>query len=499
MRKYWQFILVFSLIFLGKLSGFFKDILITFYHGVSVVTDAYFLSNSISSVLYMAVYSSIPILLVPLCSRLLVAENGKGSNRELSALLSFFFFVSVCIAVFVFGAAHSLVNIFSGEIEERVKELAVSYLSIMAMTFVLSTLVSFFNSVQTVNKVVIPSYVVPIVNNLFFCVGLYFFSSADEFNKVLMLGILAWSILLVVNYIISRKSFLFERGAAFHLFLDKNFMLLFLPAVIAFYIEQVNGFVGVYFASELGVGAISVFAYSNKLNMIFLSVFLVFLTASLFPRIAAVSARNDQIELYRYLTGCVRLIVIFSIPAVIYMNFYSVEIVRLLFQRGNFMTDDVVKVASVFSVVLLALPFCLVRDVMNRVFFSHGNTLTPVLLSLLALLINFSLSFALYQLYGLVGLAASTVVSTVFNSLFVLFLVQRKIQFDLLTPCLKILALCGVCGGGAYFSLDWLHGAFPNYWLVLFLPFFFVYWISLLLFRIKEARFVTDLLRRRFA
>lgn len=499
MSRYWKFILIFVLILLGKLSGFAKDILITFYHGVSVVTDAYFLSNSISSVLYMAIYSAIPVLIVPLYGRLVANEMRSSINRDLSAAIFFFFLVSVCVATFVFGAAHSLVNLFSGTIDEQVKELAVHYLSIMAITFALSTLVSFFNAIQTVNKIVTPSYAVPIINNSVFCMGLYFFSSVAEFDRILMLGILAWFILLIINYLISRKSFSFEGGAAFAFFTDRKFILLFLPAVIAFYIEQLNGFVGIYFASELGVGAISVFAYSNKLNMIFLSVFLVFLTASLFPRIAAVSARDDQIELFRYLTGCIRLVVMCSIPAVIYMNFYAVEIVGILFQRGNFMIDDVVKVASVFSVVLLALPFCLVRDIMNRVFFSHGNTLTPVLLSLVALAINFSLSYALYQKYGLVGLAASAVVSTVFNSLVVIFLVQRKIKFDLLVPCLKILVLCGTCGVIAYLSLSWLHGAFPDYWLVLFVPFFLVYFICLLISRIKEAWFLIDLLRRRLA
>lgn len=499
MNKYHGVLWVFLLILLGKMSGFLKDVLITFYHGVSVVTDAYFLSSSISSILHAAIYSAIPMLVVPLYSRLLISEGAVRVNRNLSAAISFFFFTSVFIAVFAFGAARSLVDLFSGAIDEQVKELAVGYLSIMAATFGLSTLVSFFNSMQTVNKVVIPSYAVPIVNNSIFCVGLYFFSSAADFDKVLILGVLAWVILLISNYLISRRDFSFQFGETFSFFADRKFILLFLPAVIAFYVEQVNGFVGIYFASELGVGAISVFAYSNKLNMIFLSVFLVFLTASLFPRIAAVSARGDQDELYRYLTGCIRLIVMCSIPAVIYMNFYAVEIVGLLFRRGNFMIDDVIKVASVFSVVLLALPFCLVRDIMNRVFFSHGNTLTPVLLSLAALSINFSLSYTFYQEYGLVGLAASAVVSTIFNSLIVIFLVQRKIKFDLLVPCLRILVICSICGVIAYFLLNWLHGVFSNYWLILFVPFFLVYFSCLLILRVKEARFITELLRRRLA
>ena len=276
MNKRLNFALILSLILLGKLSGFLKDVLITFYHGISVVTDAYFLSSSISSMLYMAIYAAIPVLVVPLYSRLVMNELISRINRDLSAALSFFFLVSICVAFFVFGSAHYLVILFSGTVDEQVNKLAVNYLSIMALTFGLSTLVSFFNSIQTVNKVVIPSYAVPIVNNSVFCMGLYFFSSAADFDKILMLGILAWIILLVINYLISRKSFSFQRSAAFSLFSYRKFILLFLPAVIAFYIEQINGFVGIYFASELGVGAISVFAYSNKLNMIFLSVFLVF-------------------------------------------------------------------------------------------------------------------------------------------------------------------------------------------------------------------------------
>ncbi len=497
MSKHWKFTIIILLIFLGKLSGFAKDILVTFYHGVSVVTDAYFLSSSISSLLYMAIYSAIPVIVVPLYARLVADEARIRIDRDLSAAVVFFFIVSLCVAIYVFYAASFLVSLFSGDINEQVEGLAVNYLSIMAMTFALSTLVSFFNAIQTVNKVVVPSYAMPVINNMVFCMGLFFFSSADEFDKILILGVLAWFVLVVINYFISRKSFSFEFRKALVFFVDSKFILLVLPAVIAFYVEQINSFVGVYFASKLGVGSISVLAYSNKLNLIFLSVFLVFLTASLFPRIAAVLARNDRAELFGYLMGCIRLVVICSVPAVIYMSFYSVEIVGLLFQRGNFLAGDTVKVASVFSVVLLALPFCLVRDIMNRVFFSFGNTFTPVLLSLFALFINFALSYALYQQHGLVGLAFSVVVSTIFNSFLVIFLVERKMKFYLLVPCLKFLAQCCVCGVAAYFLLSWLHVMFFDYWIVLAIPFGLVYFICLLIFRVGEAQSLTELLRRR--
>ncbi|MCQ6258020.1 murein biosynthesis integral membrane protein MurJ [Pseudomonas sp. Q11] len=499
MSRYRSVVVILGLVVLGKATGFLKDLIFTFYYGVSSITDAYFLANSISSVIYMAIYSAIPVLIVPLYSRLMASGCQKSVNAGLSSGIAFFFIISFCITFFVFGCAHLLVTAFSGDVNEQVRDLASVFLAIMALTFVLSTLVSLFNSMQSVNGLVIPSYIVPVVNNVVFCGGLYFYNSAEDFHLVLVLGVIAWFFLVLTNFYIARKYFIFEMQSAFAFFKDKNFIFIFLPAVLSFYIEQVNGFVGVYFATELGLGAISVFAYANKLNLIFLSVFLVFLTASLFPRIAAVAARNDQVELLHYLTSCLRIVIICSFPIVLYMSFYSHEIVDILFQRGKFMDDDVTKVASIFSIVLLALPLCLIRDIMNRVFFSHGNTLTPVFLSLFALTINFSICLVFYKKYGLVALAVAVVVSTVFNCIVAIYLVQKSAPSVLFVSGLKVLMICGIGGAIAYSVLSWLNGMFATYWLVIFIPFIFVYFVCLQIMRVHEIGVVTTHLRNLFS
>lgn len=491
MSKYWGLILVFGLILVGKLSGLLKDLLITFYHGVSTVTDAYFLSNSIASLLYMAVYSAIPILIVPMCSRLIAEQSSVRLRKDLSAGLGFFLAVSICIASLIIIAAEPLVDLFSGAVQQEVRTRAVSYLSIMAWTFALSTLVSFFNSIQTVRKMVLPSYSVPVVNNSVFCAGLYLFSGVEEFSHVLVLGIVAWLVMVLINGWLCKSVFTFSPMAAFDFFKEKRFILLFLPAVLAFYIEQVNGFVGVYFASGLGLGAISVYGYSNKLNLVFLSVFLVFLTASLFPRIAAVVGKEDRESLREYLLMCIRLVVIVGVPGVIYMYYYSSEIVSLIFQRGKFMAEDTLKVSAVFSLVLLALPFSLIRDIMNRVFFSHHDTVTPVLLSLGALVVNFLLCYGLSQQYGLVGVAAAAVVSTVLNCGLAVELVRRRIGGGLWMPCVRIISICVMAGAVSTLLLDYLNSQFTLHWILLCIPFGLVYFLVLLGLGVKEIKFVS--------
>lgn len=496
MNRYGSLILIFGLILLGKATGFLKDLLFTFYYGVSEVTDAYFLANSISSVIYMAIFSAIPIIIVPLYSSLIAEGSQRNINRGISSAFFFFLLISAGVALFVFLTSSSLVDVFSSDMNPRIKEFASLYLSIMALTFIFSTLVAIFNSVQTVNGVSVPSYMVSVVNNIIFCVGLYFFNTVDSFYKVLMLGALSWFVLFLVNGFLTKKYLKLGLDTALAAFADKKFIFIFLPAVFSFYIEQVNGFVGVYFATELGIGAISVFGYANKLNLIFLSVFLVFLTATLFPRIAAVAARNDRQELSDYITSCVRVVIICSFPVVLYMSFYSREIVAMLFHRGKFFSDDVTKVASIFSIVMLALPFCLIRDIMNRVFFSHGNSLTPVVLSLAALVTNSFICYWFYRDYGLSSLAIALVASTILNCLIAVYFVQKKATSYIVTSSIRVLMVCLVSGSLAYSFLKISEGVSANYWQFTFFPFVIIYYVCLQVLHVHEVNMLTSRLSK---
>lgn len=498
MSRYRKWVFIITLIVLGKLSGFLKDVMITFYHGVSPTTDAYFLSGSIVSLMYMAVYSSIPILVVPLATRFRSPELRVVSDKNLTVALSFFLSLSLTLSILVLFTAPYLVDIFARTLDGGTRGLAINYLSIMAVTFALSTIVAFYNAVQTVNNSVIPSYIVPIVNNSFFCIGLLVFNTGDDFYKILVLSVFAWIALLLVNFYAARSWFSFGVRLSFSFLKDKSFLLLLLPAALFFYIEQANSFVGVYYSTKLGVGAISVLAYSNKLSMIFLSVFLVFLTASLFPKIAAIEARGNKDELAVFVLGCARIVMLLGIPVILFMIFYSSEIVSLLFKRGHFLNEDVLRVSSVFSVILLALPFTLVRDIMNRVYFSQNNTLVPVLLSVTALVINVILSYALYRDFALTGLATAVVCSITFNSAFIVLLVQRKISYNLIIPILKIIALCSLAVGCSYFLLTWLDKYWSSCWLLLFVPFSLVYFLVLYLFRVEEVLLIIRLVRKFF-
>lgn len=492
-------LLAFMLILLGKLSGFLKDIIFTYYYGVSDVTDGYFLANSISSLLYIAVYASIPVIVVPLYSRLLTNNDQAQTDRDLTRVMIFFLGTSLVLSSLVTFWSEEIVQVFAAGASEEVRGLANDYLKIMALTFALSTVVGFLNALQSVHKRPLPSYIVPLVNNAIFCFGLMILSASHGLREILYLGVVAWLLLVLVNTWSCRYYFSPSVGGGDSSPGFVSMLGVFAPAAFSFYVEQGNNYVGVYFASRLGDGAISILGYAGKLNLIFLSVFLVFLTATLFPKIARLVADNDRQGLEDYVNLCLRTIFLSAIPIVVFMIFYSRSLVELLFQRGKFSEADAISVAAVLAVILTAVPFALGRDLLNRVFFSRGNTSRPLLISVTALMLNLVFSIFSYQLYGMLGLAWSIVLSTIASFLFATYFVRKDLNIKLVSPNFWTIFVSVCCVIPAVALLVLMDAYVPDFWFLLCLPFASCYFAGLCLCNVREPRLFMQWAQRRIS
>lgn len=490
-------ILAFVLILLGKLSGFVRDIVFTYYYGVSSVTDGYFLANSISSLLYIAVYASIPVIVVPLYSRILADTQNARSDIDLSRSVIFFLCLSLALTVLVIVWSAEIVQVFAAGASNEVRDLSRKYLRIMALTFGLSTIVGFLNALQSVQKRPLPSYIVPLVNNAVFCTGLMLLSDSHSLLEVLLLGVLAWLILALANAWSCRRFFVFRARHSFDSTTFKTLLWAFAPAALTFYLEQSNSYVGVYFASKLGDGAISILGYAGKLNLLFLSVFLVFLTATLFPRIAHFVVSEDHDGLAGYVHLSVRTIFLTALPIVVFMIFYAQPIVELLFQRGKFTETDTDSVAVVLAIILISLPFALGRDLLSRVFFSKGDTSKPLLTSLVALVFNLVLSLVSYEQFGLVGLAWSVSVATLASFVVAAFFLQRNFSIQLIGPNLLTFVAAALCMGPAVGLLFLLNEYLPKLWLLHSVPFAGCYIAGLCLFNVREPKLLVRWALRR--
>lgn len=417
-KKYTPHILLLCLIISGKLTGFLKDLGMTYFLGVSEVTDAFFLATYISSLLYIAIYASIPLVVVPL-----IPEVEEQKVKQKKIIFTIYFLVSLFLTLFVELFSPLLIDFFSSHPNEMVKNKALSYLKVMAWTFPLSTLVAMCNAKQSVRKFTLLVYSVPIVTNLFFILALILIQDKYDFIFVLWAGVASWVLLLIVNFFVE-----YNRNYKFQLNIRLKEVILEFPAALSLifsttlilFIEQFNLYISVYFLSDFGDGAISIYTYANKLNLLILSTSLLVITTNIYPKLAQLNRLKDKTVFINFIIKSIRIIILLAFPFAILSSIYDLDIVKLVFLRGSFQTQDATAVAKIFGWLILALPCFIIRDFLTRANIAYGKEKFVIQSYGLVIAMNISIILLFSKSFGMLSIILGQIASLIFHLILLL-------------------------------------------------------------------------------
>lgn len=413
--------LIFLLV-LGKATGFLKDLGVTYFFGISETTDAFFIATYIASLLYISVYASIPLVLVPLFTK--ASSTISSSKTHTQLVLLIYILLSSVLAVIVISFSDYLIRAFSTHPNPAVNLNAALFLKVMGLSFPISTIVACCNAKQSVRKIVLFAYSVPAVNNLFFITGLLIFNEVEDFINVLWLGNAAWLLLAVIN--LKNEQFCYK--SIFYIDFSikewKYMLFLIFSAAIILFMEQVNVYVGVYFAGSLGDGVLSAYAYANKLNLLVLSTSLLIITTNIYPKLSSYYQEGELKIMAAFLKGGIKYILLLTLPLAIYASMYNAEIVKLVFYRGEFDLDDSVFVSSIFKILILTLPFSIIRDLLIRVHIANGRQYFILFSFVVVILLNIIMCVLIVPIYGLLGIVFSQILSLLIHIMLLLFFLK---------------------------------------------------------------------------
>ena len=131
----------------------------------------------------------------------------------------------------------------------------------------------------------------------------------------------------------------------------------------------------------------------------------------LFPRIAAFATQGDDTGAGKELGLGMVLVVGLTAPILVLAVIAGADIVRLIYARGAFDEASVLATTAVFVPYAFGTVFMGLRELINRVFFSYQNTITPMVIGALASAANLALAFWFSQQLGLPGIGAAAAIS----------------------------------------------------------------------------------------
>jgi putative peptidoglycan lipid II flippase len=238
------------------------------------------------------------------------------------------------------------------------------------------------------------------------------------------------------------------------------------PGTIGLAATQVNVLVNTTLASGEGTGPVSWLGYAFRLMYLPIGLFGVSIATATLPAVSRHITSNDETAARGTIADGLSLMLMLNVPATVGLMVLGVPIVRAIFERGQFAPTDTLNTAAALQFYALGLVGYSVVRIASPTFYALGQNRTPVIVSIVTVLVNAGLNIMLVRVLGFRGLALGTSIAALFNATVLLVLLRRRLagldEGRVLTSFVKISLASAAMGAAALVSerqlTQWMPG-----------------------------------------
>jgi putative peptidoglycan lipid II flippase len=190
-----------------------------------------------------------------------------------------------------------------------------------------------------------------------------------------------------------------------------------LPGLLGAGISQLSIVVNMHFASLLPSGSQSYLYLGDRILELPISLFVVSVGSALLPALSRFWAVQNRQGMSETINHYIRLILFISLPAAIGMFALAQPITETLFLGREFKYSDALATTHIIQIYSLVVIFSAGVRILSQGFYAIQNTWFPAVAGAVALVCHIVFAFVLTNKFGLNGLAASLVCSSLINLL----------------------------------------------------------------------------------
>ncbi len=283
----------------------------------------------------------------------------------------------------------------------------------------------------------------------------------------------------------------------------RSVLSLTLPGIYGTTSHQINVMVSRFLALDFNESGATFIYLANRLVELPLGVFTIAISTVIFPSMAQAIARGKGIEFGETYRKGVSLSMMLTLPAAVGLSMLAPEIVTVLFERGEFRTENSISLSPILIICAIGMPFYAFVSIETRAFYSNKDTTTPVKGSTLALIVNIILSIFLLRLLGRIeALVIASNIAIVVQAAYMHFRLRRldlSLRLaEVMPSMLKYLVGCTVLAI-VVCSLELaLVDARPSIRLAVSVPIGgTAYFIALRILKVREISAISDLFERK--
>ncbi|HTW35360.1 MAG TPA: murein biosynthesis integral membrane protein MurJ [Rhizomicrobium sp.] len=219
-------------------------------------------------------------------------------------------------------------------------------------------------------------------------------------------------------------------------------------------------FIDLVLASYLAAGSRSELYYADRINQLPLGVLGIAIGTVLLPEMSAKLALGDRDGSDRAQNRSAALSLLFTLPFLAAFTVIPQTIMRAVFVRGHFSTEDALLSAAALGAYGIGLPAMALVRVFGPTFYARHDTRTPARVTVAAVVVNIAVKLALVRGagFGIAGLALGTAIGAWVNVGLLVFLARRrdllKFSRDFWRALVPIVLAAAGTAGAAYAAVD---------------------------------------------
>lgn len=427
-------IVVAGLTSVSRVVGLIRDVLISNVLGVSYITDIFIVALRIPNIFRrITAEGAFSSVFIPMFSKKLISNKISAIKFSEDIL-----FMSLVVMILI----TSLLQIFMpfiiyfiafGFADDPTKfNLAINFSRITAPYILLISLSSIgIGILNSIERYFASSFAPIVFNAVLVFILLLPINNIIHVGYFMSFGVVISGIIqfLLVFYFLYKSGYILNLKRPENFNLINKFSIVAKPQIITGLVMQANIVLSGIIASFVE-GGISILYYAERLYQLPLALFGISIGTVLLPTLSSLDIKKDFDKISPVIENIIKFSLIMIIPSAVGLSIISFPLISVIYEHGMFSEINTVNVSKVLIAFSLGLPAFVLIKIYLPIFYSIGDTRTPLFYSIISISINLILALALFRPLGIIGIALSTSISSWLN-LFLLMAGSKKYNINI--------------------------------------------------------------------
>lgn len=450
---------------ISRILGFLRETLMAGFYGQSGVTDAYNTAFILPDLLYwLLVGGVLSAAFIPVFSEYIAKGNEDEGWRVASSIVNMIMLSLGVLTIIGLFFTPQFIHLVVPGFEPENKILATHLTRILLLQPLFMALSGLTMGILNSYKIFWPSAVGTVLYNA--CIIFFGTILADPAKPESVSGF-AFGVVIgaIANFAVQIPA-LRRVGIRYYPIIDwrnpgvRLIGALAVPIILSYSLNQIQVVVNNNFGSMMFPGSISAVWWSYRLFQLPVGIFALAIAVATFPTMTEQAALKRWGDFRQTLSNAIRMVVFITLPISVGMIVLRYPLIRVLFEHGEFTTKDTLTMAIPLFYFSIGISSQAVIQILPRAFYALQDTWTPVILGIIAMVVNIVAMVLLVGPLAHGGLAFATTIAAFVNMLLLFYLLRRKLkQMDgwaMFWTSLKSLVASLFMAGVIWVWMEWL-------------------------------------------